>query len=92
MQAILPAQRAKYFSGHAGVSMMRPVQNPRFDQWFRERFRKAFTRRINVFAKIGVMNETFAADSQLRSELAQVRFDHLPIWVHERVKTKNEIH
>ena len=92
MEAILLAQNTKYFSGHAGVAMMRPVQNLRFDQRLRERFRQAFTRRINVFTKIRMMNETFAADSQLRSELAQVRFDHIPIRMDERVETKNEIH
>src|SRR5205814_1886477 len=46
--------------------MMRPVENLRLDQRFRERLRKPFARRINVFAEIRMMNETFAADFQLR--------------------------
>ena len=92
MQAILFAQRAKYFSGHRGISMMRPVENLRLDQRLRERLRKPFSRRINVFAKVRMMNETFAADFQLRSKLAQVFFDDFPVRVHKRIETENEIH
>src|SRR6516225_3293869 len=46
MQAILFAQRTKYLGGHAGVSMMRPVEDLRLDQRFREDLRKPFARRI----------------------------------------------
>ena len=91
MQSILFAQRPKYFGGHAGISMMRPIENLRFNQWLREHLRKPFTRRINVFAKVRMMNETFAADFQLRSELAQVLFDYLPIRMHEGIEAENEI-
>ena len=72
--------------------MMRPVENLRLDQRLRERLRQPFARRINVFAKIGVMNKTFAADFQLGSELAQVHFHHFPVWMHKRIETENEIH
>src|SRR5215475_2645171 len=48
MQAILLAQRAKYFGCHAGIAMVRPVEN--------------------------------------------FRFNHVPIWMNEGIKTKNEIH
>ena len=70
---------------------MRPVENLRLDQWLRDRLRKAFAQRINVLAKIGMMNETFAADFQLGSKLVQVRFDHIPIRMHKGIETKNEI-
>ena len=69
--------------------MMRPVENLRLDQRLRERLRKPFARRINVFAKVRMMNETFAADFQLRSKLAQVRFDHVPVRMHKRIETEN---
>ena len=71
--------------------MMRPIENPCLDQWLREHLRKPFTRRINVFAKVRMMNETFAADFQLRSELAQVFFDYVPVRVHKGIETENEI-
>jgi len=38
------------------------------------------------------MNETLSADLQLRSELAQVRFDYLSARMHKRIKAENEIH
>ena len=71
--------------------MMRPVENPCLDQRFRERFRKPFPRRINVFAKVRMMNETFAADFQLRSELAEVFFDYVPVGMNKGIETENEI-
>jgi len=77
--------------GHAGVSMMRPIENLRLDQRLRERLRKPFSRRINVFAKVRMMNETFAADFQLGSKLAQVRFHHVPVRMHKGIETENEI-
>ena len=91
MQAILFAQRTKYLGGHAGVSMMRPVEDLRLDQRFREDLRKPFARRIGVFSKVRMMNETFAADFQLRSKLAQVHFDYVPVRMHERIETEHEI-
>ena len=72
--------------------MMRPVENLRLDQRLRERPRKPFARRINVFAEIRMMNETFAADFQLRSKLAQVFFDDVPVPMHKGIETENEIH
>ena len=92
MQAILLAQRAKYFGSHGGVPMVRPVENLRFDQRFGERLGKPFAQRINVFAKIRVMDETFATDFQLGSKLAQVRFHNIPIRMNEGIEAKNEIH
>jgi len=71
--------------------MMRPVENLRLDERLREHLRKPFTGRINVFAKIRMMNETFAADFQLRSKLAQVRFDHVAVRMHKGIETENEI-
>ena len=71
--------------------MVRPVENFRFDQRLRQRLRKPFARRINVFAKIGMMNETFAADFQFRSELTKVRFHNVAIRVHEGIETENKI-
>ena len=71
--------------------MMRPIENLQFDQRFRQCVWEPFTRRINVFAKIGMMNETFAADFQFRSEFAQVRFHHVAVGMHERIETENEI-
>ena len=71
---------------------MRPVENLRLDQRLRERLRKPFSRRIDVFAKIRMMNETFTANFQLRSELAQVCFDEFPVRVHKGIETENEIH
>ena len=70
---------------------MRPVENLCLDQWLREHLRKPLTRRINVFAKVRMMNETFAANPQLRSELAQVFFDYIPVRMHKRIETENEI-
>ena len=72
--------------------MMRPVENLRLDQRLRERLRKAFARRINVFAKIRMMNETVAADFQLRSKLAQVFLDDTSVWMHKGIETENKIH
>ena len=92
MQAVLLAQHAKYFGGHAGVSMMRPIENLCLDQRLREHLGKPFPRRINVFAKIRMMNETFATDFQLRCQLTQVFFDNLPIGMHKGIETENEIH
>ncbi len=71
--------------------MMRPIENLQFDQRFRQCVWEPFTRRINVFAKIGMMNETFAADFQFRSELAQIGFQHLPVWMHKGIEAENEI-
>ena len=71
--------------------MMRPVENFRLDQWLRDRRRKPFARRIDVFSKIRMMNETFAADFQLRAELSQVRFDHVTVRMHQGIETENEI-
>ena len=72
--------------------MMRPIENLRLDQRLRERLRKPFAQPINVFAKIRMMNETFAADFQLGSKLAQVLFHHFPIRMHKGIETENEIH
>ena len=72
--------------------MMCPIENLRFDQGLRERLRKPLARRINVFPKVRMMNETFAADFQLRSKLSQVRFDDLPVRMHKGIETENEIH
>src|SRR5262249_48156979 len=72
--------------------MMRPIQNFRLDQRLRERLRKPFARRINVFPKIRMMNETFAADFQLRSKLAQVFFDYVAVRVNKGIEAKNEIY
>ena len=72
--------------------MMRPVEDLCLNQRFREHLGQALARRVDVFAKIRMMNETFAADFQLRSEFAQVRFHDFPIRMHKRVETKNEIH
>ena len=72
--------------------MMRPVENLRLDQRLRERLRKLFAWRINVFAKVRMMNESFATDFQFRLELAQIRFDHVPVWMHKGIKAENEIH
>ena len=71
---------------------MRPVENFRLDQRLREYLRKPFARRIDVVAKVRMMNETFGADFQLRSELAQVCFNHRPVRMHKGIKTENEIH
>ena len=92
MQSVLLAQRAKYLGRHASISMMRPIENLRFDQRFCQQLGNPFARRVNVFAKIGMMNETFAAYFQLCSQLAQVRFHDLPVRMHERIETENEIH
>src|SRR5437899_11011090 len=70
---------------------MRPIENLRLDQWLRDQFREPFAGRIHVFAKIGMMNETFAADFQFRSKFAQVRFHHVAVGMHERIETENEI-
>src|SRR5262245_3220506 len=91
MQPVLLTQGAKQIGGHAGVSMMSPVENLRLDQRLREGLRKPFARRINVFAKVRMMNKTFAADFQLRSKLAQICFDDFPVRVHKRIETENEI-
>ena len=71
--------------------MMRPVENLQFDQRFRQRAWEPLTRRINVFAKIRMMNETFAADFQFRSEFADVRLHNIAVRVHEGIKTEDEI-
>src|ERR1700747_2156800 len=71
---------------------MRPIEDLRLDQRLRERLGQPFPRRIKVFAKIRMMNETFAADFQLGPELAQVRFHHVPVRMHKGNKTENEIH
>ena len=71
--------------------MMRPIENLQFDQRFRQCVWEPFTRRINVFAEIGMMNETFAADFQFRSELAQIGFQHLTVWMHKGIEAENEI-
>ena len=78
--------------GHAGVSVMRPIENLRLDQRLRERLGQPFSRRINVFAKVRMMNETLAADFQLGPKLAQVRFHYLPVRMHKGIETENEIH
>ena len=72
--------------------MMRPVENLRLDQRLRERLGKPFAGRINVFAKIRMMDETFSTDFQLRSKLAQIRFDHVLVRMHEGIETEDEIH
>src|SRR6478736_5393051 len=72
--------------------MMRPIENLRLDQRFRERLWKPFPWGINVFAKIRMMNETFAADFQLRSKLVQVFLDDVSVRMHKRIETENEIH
>ena len=71
--------------------MMRPVENLQFNQRFRQRAWEPLARRINVFAKIRMMNETFAADFQFRSELAEVRLHNIAVRVHEGIETKDEI-
>ena len=71
--------------------MMRPIENLQFDQRFRQRVGEPFTRRINVFAKIGMMNETFAADFQFRSEFAEVRLHDVALRMHEGIETENKI-
>jgi len=70
---------------------MRPVENLRLDQRLRERLREPFAWRINVFAKVRMVNETFAADFQLRFKLSQVRFDDLPVRMYKGIETENEI-
>src|SRR4029078_12902717 len=72
--------------------MMCPVENLRLDQRPRERLRKPLAGRIYVFAKIRMMNETFAADFQLGSKLAQVCFDDFPVGMHKGIETEDEIH
>jgi len=72
--------------------MMRPIENLRLDQRLRDRVRKPFAWRINVFAKVGMMNETFAADFQLHSKLTQVLFDDVLVRMHKRIETENKIH
>ena len=71
--------------------MMRPIQNLKFDQRFREGVGKPFTSRINVFAKIRMMDETFAADFQFDSQFAEVRLHDVRICMHEGIETENEI-
>ena len=71
--------------------MMRPVENLQFDQRFRQHAWEPLTRRINVFAKIRMMNETFSADFQFRSEFADVRLHNIAVRVHEGIKTEDEI-
>ena len=71
--------------------MMRPVENLQFDQQFRQRVWKPLTRRINIFAKIRMMNETFAADSQFRSEFAEVRLHNIAVRVYEGIETEDKI-
>src|SRR5262249_58053628 len=71
--------------------MMRPVEDLGLDQRLREYLRKPFARRINVFAKVRMMNEPFPADFQLGSKLAQVRFHNVPARMHKGIETENEI-
>ena len=42
--------------------MMRPIEDLCLNQRFSEKRGNPFAWRVNVFAKIGMMNETFAAD------------------------------
>ena len=71
--------------------MMRPIEDLCLNQRFSEKRGNPFAWRVNVFAKIGVMNETFAADFQFRSQFAQVRFDDFPVRMHEGIEAENEI-
>ena len=71
--------------------MMRPVENLQFDQRFRYCVWEPLTRRINVFTKVRMMNETFAADFQFRGELAEVRLHNIAVRMYEGIETENEI-
>ena len=71
---------------------MRPIEDLRLDQRLRERLGQPFSRRINVFAKVRMVNEAFAADFQLLSKLAQVGFHHVPVRMDKGIETENEIY
>src|ERR1700756_5313362 len=71
---------------------MRPIEDLHLDQRLRERLGQPFSGRINVFAKIRMMNKTFAADFQLGPELAQVRFYDVAVRMHKGIETENEIY
>ncbi len=38
-----------------------------------------------------MVNEAFAADLQFRAQFAQIRFNHVALYVHQRIKTEHEI-
>ena len=71
--------------------MMRPIENLCLDQRFSEKRGNPFAWRVNVFAKIGMMNETFAADFQFRSEFAEVRLHDIAVRMYEGIEAKNKI-
>ena len=70
---------------------MFPIEDLCLDQQFSHAQRKAFAKRVRVFAEIRVMNESSAADSQFGAQFAEIGFDNLPFYVHQRIEAKNEI-
>src|SRR5436309_1596761 len=91
MQAVLGAERPKEFSSHVGRSMMRPIENLRFDERLCYGLRKSLAEGTRVFTEIGMMKKSSSADFQFRSQLAQIRFDDVPFRVNERIETEHEI-
>ena len=71
--------------------MVRPIENLRFDQWFRYCLGKPLSVGIGVLTKIRMMNETFAARFQFRSQFAQISLDDVAVRMNERIKTENKI-
>jgi len=70
---------------------MRPIKNLRFDQRLCQRLRNSLTEGVGVFAEIGMVNESFSADFQFSPQFTQIRFDHIPFGVNERIETEHEI-
>jgi len=71
--------------------MMLPIENAEFDQWVDDYLGQPSTAGIGVFAKIRMMNETFATDFQFFSELAKISLDNLSFCMDERIECENEI-
>ena len=71
--------------------MMRPIEDLSFNQRFRQHLREPFPWRADVFAEIGMMNETLPADLQFASQFAKIRVHDIAICVYERIKTEDKI-
>jgi hypothetical protein len=71
--------------------MMFPIEQLDFAQNFSQRLRKTFRHRIRVGAEVGMMNETFATDLELASQLAHVGFHGFALRVHKRIEAENKI-